>query len=480
MKYLKLGMGLLATTLLLACSHTNKNTAHYDAASFSEPRHPASEGSELGAAQAANQIMLLAQSGHAPSQYILGRLYFYGTGVEQNQQLALKWFDKAAEQDARAQYSAGFLRVVGAISKYIISPEWRALEVRLLKPYQKLEADKHPVQFTQALETILKIIMQELKPKVMPGIALIQKAALRKDPQATLVLDTLKCTGWVQGAASQELPVSSRLSPALSQSVLAQRAQLQEVLNHLAPLSHRLQSPSLCLSFMAFPIGIQTPPIGMPATKPNPSISKWVANRLEKLIKQQNSRAMFLMSTLHDGPYASKLTKQQKSRAFNLLVQSAQRNDVRAQEHLSRTWYSRNNLTQAYYWAERAAHQGSTEAMDLLIRWLMTDRGLPINLKKFLGEKRPITRQQALEIYRIAQKSLSFQSDASNRMLWPKAYHYFSAFAIDIDGSLSPRTMVPTPYAPHSERVQQLAQKLTYYIQKNIRKRAENDMKYYL
>ena len=40
----------------------------------------------------------LAEQGHAPSQYNLGSLYFYGQGVPQDYAEAVKWFRLAAEQ----------------------------------------------------------------------------------------------------------------------------------------------------------------------------------------------------------------------------------------------------------------------------------------------------------------------------------------------------------------------------------------------
>lgn len=51
---------------------------------------------------------MAAQQGHAEAQYNLGKCYESGTGVEQNYQKALKWYNKAAEQGhADAQYQLG-------------------------------------------------------------------------------------------------------------------------------------------------------------------------------------------------------------------------------------------------------------------------------------------------------------------------------------------------------------------------------------
>src|SRR5437016_7301337 len=56
-----------------------------------------------------NQLMTYirehAKDNHKEAQYILGLLYFYGYVVEENEEKALEWFKKSAEQGHRvAQY----------------------------------------------------------------------------------------------------------------------------------------------------------------------------------------------------------------------------------------------------------------------------------------------------------------------------------------------------------------------------------------
>ncbi|HQP57253.1 MAG TPA: hypothetical protein PLN83_14195, partial [Syntrophorhabdus sp.] len=51
-----------------------------------------------------------AEQGDSLSQYNLGKMYYYGHGVPQNYNEAVKWFSKAAEQgNAKAQYVLGLL-----------------------------------------------------------------------------------------------------------------------------------------------------------------------------------------------------------------------------------------------------------------------------------------------------------------------------------------------------------------------------------
>ena len=67
----------------------------------------------LGSAQGEEIKDLIrgADDGHLESQVMLGLIHFHGTGVPQNNELALKWFSLAAEQhgDPKAQSYLGFL-----------------------------------------------------------------------------------------------------------------------------------------------------------------------------------------------------------------------------------------------------------------------------------------------------------------------------------------------------------------------------------
>src|ERR1051326_495598 len=44
------------------------------------------------------KLKIMADTGHAPSQYTLGVVYFYGSGVPRDTAEAVKWFRKAATQ----------------------------------------------------------------------------------------------------------------------------------------------------------------------------------------------------------------------------------------------------------------------------------------------------------------------------------------------------------------------------------------------
>ncbi len=62
------------------------------------------------------QLVLLekGKKGDREAQYILGKMYYDGDVVEQNYAKAIKWFEKAAEQDvADAQYHLGLIYQVG-------------------------------------------------------------------------------------------------------------------------------------------------------------------------------------------------------------------------------------------------------------------------------------------------------------------------------------------------------------------------------
>ncbi|MBU25119.1 MAG: hypothetical protein CMD99_03710 [Gammaproteobacteria bacterium] len=52
--------------------------------------------------------MKAAEQGHAESKHDLGRMYYTGEGVLQNDKESFKWFRKAAEQGcARGQVNLG-------------------------------------------------------------------------------------------------------------------------------------------------------------------------------------------------------------------------------------------------------------------------------------------------------------------------------------------------------------------------------------
>ena len=51
----------------------------------------------LGIDEAFEWYMKAAKQGHADSQFSLGYMYYYGTGVDKDRQEAIYWFKKAAE-----------------------------------------------------------------------------------------------------------------------------------------------------------------------------------------------------------------------------------------------------------------------------------------------------------------------------------------------------------------------------------------------
>ncbi len=62
------------------------------------------EGVERDTAEAFRWFTKSAEQGHASSQYMLGKMYFYGEGVKQDYTEAVRCFTKGAEQGyVRAQ-----------------------------------------------------------------------------------------------------------------------------------------------------------------------------------------------------------------------------------------------------------------------------------------------------------------------------------------------------------------------------------------
>ena len=60
------------------------------------------------------QLQPLAEQGNADAQFNLGLMHFNGTGVPQEDQLALKWFRLSADQgDAFAQFALGNMYYMG-------------------------------------------------------------------------------------------------------------------------------------------------------------------------------------------------------------------------------------------------------------------------------------------------------------------------------------------------------------------------------
>src|SRR5918911_1031109 len=65
-------------------------------------------------ATAVKEWLPLAEAGDAPSQFNLGLMYLDGTGVPQNDEKAVEWFRRSADQGyAKAQGNLGALYATG-------------------------------------------------------------------------------------------------------------------------------------------------------------------------------------------------------------------------------------------------------------------------------------------------------------------------------------------------------------------------------
>lgn len=87
------------------------------------------------------ELQPLAEQGNADAQFNLGLMYFNGTGVQQDDQAALKWFRLAADQgDAFAQFALGNMYFMG-----------RGVSANLVASYAlgNLAATEVPGYFTQ-------------------------------------------------------------------------------------------------------------------------------------------------------------------------------------------------------------------------------------------------------------------------------------------------------------------------------------------
>lgn len=56
------------------------------------------------------EYLYAAKSGWADAQYAVGYQYFYGLGVERNQNETVKWFERAAPYSPRARYALQLIR----------------------------------------------------------------------------------------------------------------------------------------------------------------------------------------------------------------------------------------------------------------------------------------------------------------------------------------------------------------------------------
>jgi hypothetical protein len=64
--------------------------------------------------EAARLLRPLAEKGERTAQFLLGQVYFFGLGVERDDQLAALWYTAAAQAgNAEAQYRLGYLHATG-------------------------------------------------------------------------------------------------------------------------------------------------------------------------------------------------------------------------------------------------------------------------------------------------------------------------------------------------------------------------------
>ena len=73
-----------------------------------------SSGNESESPLATASLIQKAEQGDSESQYTLGRMYYYGEGVDKNFTKAAKWYKRAAEQGyAQAQFDIGLMYAIG-------------------------------------------------------------------------------------------------------------------------------------------------------------------------------------------------------------------------------------------------------------------------------------------------------------------------------------------------------------------------------
>jgi TPR repeat protein len=76
------------------------------------------------------QWMPLAEQGEAGAQYSLGRLYFFGEGVQQSYKVALEWYVRSAEQGfayAENNLGAMYYEGTGVTQNYETALKWYRL-----------------------------------------------------------------------------------------------------------------------------------------------------------------------------------------------------------------------------------------------------------------------------------------------------------------------------------------------------------------
>ena len=93
-------------------------------------RYYAGEGVPQDDAEAARWTRLAAEQGHAPAQYSLGLLYFRGRGVTGDDAAAARWYRSAAEQGyppAQAALSSLYVYGAGVDRDPVLAAMWMEL-----------------------------------------------------------------------------------------------------------------------------------------------------------------------------------------------------------------------------------------------------------------------------------------------------------------------------------------------------------------
>ena len=124
------------------------------------------------------ELQPLAEQGNADAQFNLGLMYFNGTGVQQDDQTALKWFRLAADQgDAFAQFALGNMYFMG-----------RGVAKNFVASYAlgNLSASEVPPGFNQPAQMRDAAAAQLTAEQVEAGQALTREM---RDGQPVKVLD---------------------------------------------------------------------------------------------------------------------------------------------------------------------------------------------------------------------------------------------------------------------------------------------------
>jgi TPR repeat protein len=91
------------------------------------PDHAAAQQNKQGPSAAIAALIKAAEQGDAKSQFVLGSDYYFGIGVFQDYDEAMKWYRKAADQgEAMAQFTLGgmYANGTGVAQDYAEAVKW--------------------------------------------------------------------------------------------------------------------------------------------------------------------------------------------------------------------------------------------------------------------------------------------------------------------------------------------------------------------